>query len=338
MKREEVLAKLGFTVPECKKKRVIIVSDIACEADDPFAIMQHLLSPSLEVKGIVACHFEYKARLAEEMVKAHPELLENPPEGEEYSLKEMLASRGSSMEKSYAEGEFLLKLAGIDDVPLLHGASYELNGREVLPESEGADFIIQEALKDDPKPLYVCMLGGETDLAIALLKCPEIAERFTAIGILGARYPKGGWEFNCVQDTEAINAIFESSVEYWQIPQNVYGCTEFSFAELVNGIRPCGEIGKWMVQQMFDLQHKIASADNPWPNAECWSIGDNPTAGVLLQGMNSHNFHMQKAPHINPDCTYQENPEGREIRVYDNINYRLTLHDLMAKMQLCYKD
>ena len=46
-----------FDVPEYKKVRVIIDTDAACEADDPFAIVQALLSPKLIVKGIVAEHF-----------------------------------------------------------------------------------------------------------------------------------------------------------------------------------------------------------------------------------------------------------------------------------------
>ena len=46
-----------ITIPENKKIRVIIDTDAACEADDPFAIVQALLSPKLVVKGILAEHF-----------------------------------------------------------------------------------------------------------------------------------------------------------------------------------------------------------------------------------------------------------------------------------------
>ena len=46
-----------ITIPENKKIRVIIDTDAACEADDPFAIVQVLLSPKLVVKGILAEHF-----------------------------------------------------------------------------------------------------------------------------------------------------------------------------------------------------------------------------------------------------------------------------------------
>ena len=46
-----------YEIPEYKKIRAIIDTDAACEADDPFAIVQALLSPKLIVKGIVAEHF-----------------------------------------------------------------------------------------------------------------------------------------------------------------------------------------------------------------------------------------------------------------------------------------
>ena len=46
-----------FSIPEDKKIRVIVDTDAACEADDPYAIVHALLSPKLIVKGIVAEHF-----------------------------------------------------------------------------------------------------------------------------------------------------------------------------------------------------------------------------------------------------------------------------------------
>ena len=41
-----------FDIPEYKKIRVIVDTDAACEADDPYAIVHALLSPKLIVKGI----------------------------------------------------------------------------------------------------------------------------------------------------------------------------------------------------------------------------------------------------------------------------------------------
>lgn len=53
MKRAEVLKRLGYEVSDIKKKRVIIHSDIAAEADDQFAIVHHLLCPTEDVVGII---------------------------------------------------------------------------------------------------------------------------------------------------------------------------------------------------------------------------------------------------------------------------------------------
>ena len=46
-----------FEIPENKKIRVIVDTDAACEADDPFAVAHALLSPKLIVRGILAEHF-----------------------------------------------------------------------------------------------------------------------------------------------------------------------------------------------------------------------------------------------------------------------------------------
>lgn len=46
---------------------------------------------------------------------------------------------------------------------------------------------------------------------------------------------------------------------------------------------------------------------------------------------------MEHAPHINEDMTYTLASDGKLIRVYDTIDNRLTMGDLFAKLELCYK-
>ena len=48
---------IRFSIPDYKKIRVIIDTDAACEADDPFARVHALLSPKLIVRGICAEHY-----------------------------------------------------------------------------------------------------------------------------------------------------------------------------------------------------------------------------------------------------------------------------------------
>ena len=40
-----------------RRRRVIINTDAKNEADDQFAIVHALLSPSLDVRGLIAAHF-----------------------------------------------------------------------------------------------------------------------------------------------------------------------------------------------------------------------------------------------------------------------------------------
>ena len=61
MKREQILARMGLRLPENTRLRVVVCSDVANEADDPFAVLHHLLTPNFDVRGVIAAHFESKA-------------------------------------------------------------------------------------------------------------------------------------------------------------------------------------------------------------------------------------------------------------------------------------
>ncbi len=334
MKRQEILKRLGFSVPEGKKKRVIIHSDIKNEADDHFAIMHYLLTPSINVKGIVAGHFELRTKHWSKRALE----LGTKEENLKDKLGDIYAEKGTSMDLSYSEGEKLLALAEIDDIPLFKGSKYEIEDRNNLPESEGADFIIQEAMKDDDSPLYVALMGCTTDLAIAYLKEPKIADRLTGIWIGGGDYPDGGPEFNLSQDVEAARVLFESPLKIWQVPKGTYKTVEISLAELMRHVKPCGKIGEYLCQQMLDFNDLLGhfGLESPFPHGETWCIGDNPTISVLLQGEERHTWHIEKAPFINDDLSYTYNPDGKDIRVYDYVDTRLTINDFFAKMYLCY--
>jgi inosine-uridine nucleoside N-ribohydrolase len=315
MKREEILQRLGYIVPEIKKKRVIVHSDIAAEADDQYAIVHHLLTPSENVVGIIAANFEWRFR----------------------TFPRLASQRYTSMEKSYEEGRKVLESMGIDDVPLIKGAVHEIKGLENLPESPGADFIIKEAMKEDDTPLFIALQAGITDLAIAYLKEPRIADRLTAVWIGGSKYPQGGSESNMRQDILASQIIFSSNIPLWQIPSNVYSGIHITFAELMLKVKPHGELGKYLVEEMFAVNDFYGSIPQrlDFPHGETWSIGDQPTVSVLLQNPGHECWHTEKVS-LNEDMTYKQNPEGREIRVYDDIDRRMTLEDFFMKLQLCY--
>lgn len=317
MKREDILKRLTYTVPEIKKKRVIVCSDIAAEADDAFAIVHHLLTPTENVVGIVAGNFEWRFRV----------------------IPALSSERGKSMERSYEMGKKLLELMEIDDVPIFRGAVDCIENKDDIPMNEGAKFIVDEAMRDCDEPLYIALQGSLTDLAVAYLSCPKIADRIeAAIWIGGGSYPDGGQESNLQQDIYAANVLFASPMKIWQVPVNTYSRTFVSFAELVRKVKPCGEVGAFLMDNMFavnDWYGKVPTRIS-FPHGETWSIGDQPTVSTLLETSSAYGFHLENAPKINDDMSYTPDENGKPIRVYDKIDNRMTMEDLFAKLYLCY--
>lgn len=304
MRREEVLARMGMKLPMHKQLRIIISSDVGNEADDQFAIVHQLLTPMFDVRGVVAAHFESKAP----------------------------GSR-TTMEQSYAELCRLMAASGMDDVPMLHGCDAPLANETDAPESEGVDFIIREALREDDRPLYITVQGTLTDVAAALNRCPEIAGRFTVVWIGGGAYPQGGPEFNLMQDVSAARVLLASQAEVWQLPVNVYGTVEVTMAELARKVRPHGAIGRYLYEE---IETYNCNSDEPYDlrRGENWSLGDSPVVAALLGCGWRGNYRMEHAPKIGDDMCYRPDPSGRLIRVYDYVDVRMLLEDFFAKLEL----
>ena len=298
--------KYNFKVPENKRVRVIVYTDCKNEADDQFALAHHLMTPKFDVVGIIAAHFE-----------------KNP---QEYGA-------GNTVKASYDEIIKVLKLMNLEgQYPVLRGASAVMPDEKTPQPSEAADFIIAQARKEDPRPLYIACQGGITDLASAILLAPDVCEHMTAIWIGGGKWPSGGFEFNLMQDIAAANVLFASQMPVWQVPINVYKQVAVSLTELQVRVAPRGAIGKYLFEQMVAFNIKCANFE--WPHGESWGLGDQGTITVLLEENQRMNWDAQPAPRIAPDMTYEHGRGNREIRVYHTLDSRLTLEDFYAKLLL----
>jgi len=303
--------KLPFDIPESKKIRLIINTDAKNEADDQFAIVHALLTPRFKIKGIIAAQFEKTASMM---------------------------NRKDTMQQSYDEIQKVLSIMDLQgQVPVYKGAAKALE-KETDPQiSEGAEAIVLEALKDDPLPLYVVFLGPLTDMASALLMEPSIADKLTVIWIGGGHYPEGGWEYNLLNDIDAANVVFDSKVELWQVPHTVYTTMRVSIAELAYKVKPYGEIGNYLYQQLIDFNNWAAEAfqNSPWPKGEMWSLGDSPAISLLLDE-HDYGYEIKPAPRITEDMYYVHDQKERMIRVYHYVDARFTLEDMFAKLALTY--
>ena len=296
-----------FHVPKEKIIRVIVDTDAKNEADDQFAITQALLSPRFENVGFIAAHFGTRTCT-------------------------------DSMLRSYQELEKIFDLMGFDKTDMIFkGAEKALENETEPQESEGSELIIREALKEDDRPLYVLFLGAITDLASAYLKEPRIAKRLTAIWIGGGAYPAGGQEFNLGNDIHAANVVFQSPIELWQVPKNVYEMMNVSLAELELKVRPCGAIGEYLCDQLDAHAQEAIPRKSNFRSGETWVLGDNPAVGLLLTEQRFR-FDWVPAPQISSDMAYIHTNRNRPIRVYNSIDNRVILEDLFAKLALFSKD
>ncbi|MBQ4451743.1 MAG: nucleoside hydrolase [Clostridia bacterium] len=291
-----------FRVPPEKQVRVITDTDAKNEADDQFCVVQTLLSPKLDNVGFIGAHFGRRVP--------------------------------DSMERSCRELETIFDLMDFDKTGMIfRGAPHALESESEPVDSEGARLIIREAMKDDPRPLYVTFLGPLTDLASALLMEPRIASRLTAIWIGGAPYPHGGIEFNMGNDIRAANVVFRSKAALWQVPKNVYEMMAVSLAELEYRVRPCGRIGEYLCRQLDEHAHEPGPRKSDFRTGESWVLGDSPAVGLILY---EHRFEFDwvQAPLVTRDAAYVPDVRNRPIRVYRHIDSRLILEDMYAKLAL----
>ena len=202
--------------------RVIINTDAKNEADDQYAIVQGLLTPSFELHGIIAAHFG--------SIKSKTVDAGQLRRGDEAARSDGVARRGARRE----------------------GRRGRRSTNEQTPaDSPGARFIVEQGMKDDPRPLHVAFLGPLTDMASALLIEPQLAKRnVRVVWIGGGEWPVGGREYNLLNDIAAANVVYRSGIEIWQIPSPVYKMMAVSYAELHERVFDKGPLGKYLVEQL----------------------------------------------------------------------------------------
>lgn len=142
----------------------------------------------------------------------------------------------------------VVELSGRTDVPVYAGCSRPmrrqlvtaehvhgdtgLNG-PVLPEpaialqpQHGVDFIVETLMKAEPKTVTICALGPLTNIAMALVREPAIAERIEEIVLMGGACFEGGnitptAEFNIYVDPEAADVVMRCGAPITIMPLDV---------------------------------------------------------------------------------------------------------------------
>lgn len=285
-----------------RPRRVILNADACNEIDDQMAIVHALLSPELKVTGIIAAHYGTK-------------------------------KHANSMERSYQEILRLLALLGMENsVPVLKGSSVALTDPKVPQKSEGAEFIIEQALaKDETDPLYVAYLGPLTDMASAYLMESNISQNLVTLWIGGGWWPSGGPEFNAGNDWISADVVLQSDIPLVQYPRGTYRMMRLGVAEMERFIMGKGAIGDYLTSLFKEWGVK-----RPSPR-QWWVYGDSPTIGTMINP--NWGFYVSlPAPHLTERLEYKHEPTKRMIEVCLEVTAGEIFDDFFKKLDAFAKN
>lgn len=304
------------------RMRLIIDNDFGGDPDGLFELVQHILSPSVKISAIIGSHLK-------------------PGDGFDHSNE-----TATHAKQKIEEVLSIMNLSNAYQV--YQGSNFPLENDSTAQKSDAANAIIKEAMRDDTKlPLYVVCGAGLTDLASAYLTEPKIANRLTLIWIGGPEYtelatPPPGYtslEYNLGIDLKAGQVIFnKSSIPIWQVPRNAYRQIILPYSDLLLKVKPQGKIGEYLADNIERVM-KLSVKYN-FNVGEVYITGDSPL--VLLTALqssfeadpSSSTYVLHQAPFINNQGLYEVNHNGRNIRVYTQLDAPLIFEDLFSKLAL----
>jgi purine nucleosidase len=134
-----------------------------------------------------------------------------------------------------------------------------------VEQEHAVDYLVRELLAGDEASITVCLIGPMTNLAMALVKEPEIATRIAEIVIMGGSFNEGGnitptAEFNIYVDPHAAHVVLTSGVPITFMPLDLTHqaqATQPRVADIGALEGPVGRAARAMLDfiSQFDLAH-----------------------------------------------------------------------------------
>lgn len=187
----------------------------------------------------------------------------------------------------------IVELAGRPDIPVYAGCARPmrrtlvtaehvhgdtgLNGPDLpaptieLQPQHGVDYIIETLLAAEPKTITLCTLGPLTNIGMALVKEPKIAERVAEIVMMGGAYFEVGnitpaAEFNIYVDPEAADIVFRSGIKITVLPLDVTHQIQ-STPPRLNAIKALGNRSGEAVHAMLSFSETFDLKKYGWEGA-----------------------------------------------------------------------
>ena len=295
--------------------RVISDNDYSGDPDGLWQLAHLLLSPDADVRLVIGSHLRA---------------------GDPFD------SSGRSADNAAAQAREIAAACGRDDVRIVAGSNTALPSDGTAVRGDAVAAIVEEALRDDPRPLYVTCGGGLTEIASAWLAEPRIARRLTVVWIGGAEYPGGlvppgamPVEYNTLIDPAAARVVFnDSDLPLWQVPRDAYRQALVSMRDLDHRVRPLGPLGALLVDALEETRGLMR--EHGVDPGGTYLLGDSPL--VLLTALQSgfepdpcsSQSVRRPRPRVRDDGTFDFAGAGAEVRVFHRLDVPLMVADLIA--------
>jgi len=153
-----------------------------------------------------------------------------------------------------------------------------------LQDKHGVDYLVDTLMASDKGSITLCALGPLTNLAMALIKQPAIAERIAEIVLMGGAYFEVGnitpaAEFNIYVDPEAADVVLRSGIEITILPLDVTHQMQSTPARL-EAIKAIGNKAGAAVHAMLSFSETFDLKKYGWEGAP---LHDPTVIAYLLQ-------------------------------------------------------
>ena len=236
------------------------------------------------------------------------------------------------MERSYEEIHHILNLMGREDYwkVTCKGSTDYLPSETEPVDSPAARDLVERALAHGPDNLlYVVAIGAITNVASAILMCPEIVEHMVVVWLGGNSLDwKDNHEFNCFQDVAAARVVFGSRVPLIQLPcMGVVSSFTTTGPELEYWLKGKNSFCDYMVD-------KTADEARIWTDKRTWSrpIWDVTAVAWLLDEAFMEE-RLVPCPIPEYDDKWGFDPTRHFMKYVYWINRDVLLDDLFGKLE-----
>ncbi len=193
-------------------ERRSIIIDTDPGQDDAIAILLALASPELDVLGITAVAGNVPLALTSRNARIVCELAGRTD-------VPVFAGAARPLMRDLVTAEYVHGKTGLDG-PDLPEPTMELQDKDAV------DFIIETVRARPDGDVTLCPLGPLTNIALALIRAPDIAPMIRQIVLMGGGFFEGGnttpaAEFNIYVDPHAAHTVFASGVPVVMAPLDV---------------------------------------------------------------------------------------------------------------------